>query len=150
MCSSPGWMSQNHLPHSLKHAYWRKNTWFGPFLGFGHWGPSYRPISIWPWAAVDRAALAQFRQKQFFDWKFEILRQFPSFWAIVVICSPSGSKVRVSASTRFRIIFHGLRARKRRLATRNTVQTFGPGGRASVAKSQKWAKSCVFMSIPMF
>ena len=65
--TSPGWMSQNHLPHSLKHAYWRKNTWFGPFLGFGHWGPSYRPISIWPWAAVDRAALAHFMQKKIFD-----------------------------------------------------------------------------------
>ena len=42
MYFSPGWMSQNHLPHSLKHGYWHKNTWFGPFLGFGHWGTSYR------------------------------------------------------------------------------------------------------------
>ena len=27
------WISQNHLPHSLKHGYWHKNRWFGPFLG---------------------------------------------------------------------------------------------------------------------
>ena len=42
MYISPGWMSQNHLPHSLKHGYWHKNIWFGPFLGFGHWGTSHR------------------------------------------------------------------------------------------------------------
>ena len=58
--SSGGWKSQNNLAHSLKHGYWHKNTWFGPFLWFGHWGPSHRPITIWPWAAVDRAAICQF------------------------------------------------------------------------------------------
>ena len=29
-------ISQNHLPHSLKHVYWHKNRWIGPFLGFDH------------------------------------------------------------------------------------------------------------------
>ena len=51
--SSPGWMSQNHLPHSLKHGYWHKNRWFGPFFRFDtlrnkrQLHPSFAMISRW-------------------------------------------------------------------------------------------------------
>ena len=32
MCTSPVWMSQNDLPHSLKDGYWHRSTWFGPYF----------------------------------------------------------------------------------------------------------------------
>ena len=70
---------------------------------------SPRPNTIWPWAAVNGAALCPCGAKTFFDEKFEILMKFRSFWVVAVFCSSIGSKVRLSASAHFGSYFTDLR-----------------------------------------